>query len=208
MLTIMRKKINLEKSKVLYSEPFTKENLAKNWNHYSGEWRFEDGWVYGKNPDNKPGMIVSKKNYPGNVIVEFEAQTVLPSKHDIDFMWNGSWDEKKNQRGVAYVGGLQGWWEGKAGIEKAPDYKLTACTPLFSFTPGKVYNVKGGSIDGHCFVFVDGKLLLEVTDPDPIDSKKHAKIGFEAYASHIKIRNLIVRQIAWVPLNLKYDKEF
>ena len=208
MLTIMRKVIDLKHSPVLYDEPFSEENLEKNWNHYSGEWWFKDGWVHGKNPDNKPGMIVSKKDYPGNVILEFEGQTVLPSTHDIDFMWNGSWDEKKNKRGTAYVGGIQGWWEGKIGIEKAPDYKLTVCNPLFIFKPGKVYNIKGGSIDGHCFVFVDGKLLIEMTDPEPIDSKKNAKIGFEAYASHIKIRNLVVSQISWKTLDLKYEREF
>ena len=204
MIRLMRKVIDLEKSKILYSAPFTKENLKKDWHHYTGEWWFEDGWVHGQNPENSPGMIVSKADYPGNVLMEFEAQTVLPSTHDINFMWNGSWDEKKNERSVAYVAGLQGWWEGKIGIEKSPDYKLNVGTPLFPFEAGRIYNIKGGSIDGHCFILADDKLLLEVTDPDPIDGKKYTKIGFEAYASHIKIRNLIVRQISWEPLQLKY----
>ncbi len=204
MIRLMRKEINLEKSALLFREPFTNENLEKYWKPCTGEWWFEDGWVHGNNTNNLPGMLVSKMDFPGNILMEFEAQTVLPSTHDINFMWNGSWDEKKNERGIAYVAGLQGWWEGKIGIEKSPDYKLNVGTPLFPFEAGRIYNIKGGSIDGHCFILADDKLLLEVTDPEPIDSKKNAKIGFEAYASHIKIRNLTVRQINWSPLTLKY----
>jgi hypothetical protein len=63
---------------------------------------------------------------------------------------------------------LQGWWEGKVGIEKSPEYKLNIATPLFDFEPGRTYRIQGGSIDGHCFVFVDGKIVLEVTDSVPL----------------------------------------
>lgn len=75
-------------------------------------------------------------------MMDFEARTVVPCTHDIDVMWNGSWDAAKGERGTAYVAGLEGWRQGKAGIEKSPDYKLTACTPLFDFEPGKTYHVQ------------------------------------------------------------------
>lgn len=208
MLRIMRKQIDLENSPVLYNKPFSKEMLEQDWKIYNSEWWVEDGWLTGQNPGNFPGMAVSKMDFPGNVMLEFEARTVLPCTHDINFMWNGSWDEQKNQRDLAYVAGLQGWWEGKVGIEKSPEYVLNAGTPLFNFKPGKTYKLLGGSIDGHCFEFIDGKLCLEVTDTDPIDSQKYAKVGFEAYCSKIQIRNLVVRQIKWEPLELSYTPEF
>lgn len=208
MLNIMKKQIDLENSPILYDVPFSSEELERNWKIYSGEWWLEGEWLSGKNPGNFPGMIVSKRDFPGNVLVEFEARTVLPCTHDINFMWNGSWDEVKNQRDVAYVAGLQGWWEGKVGIEKSPEYKLNVGTPLFDFKPEQIYHIQGGSIDGHCFVFVDGKLLLEVTDPEPIDSMKHTKVGFEAYCSYIQVRNVKIRQIKWNPRELSYVPEF
>jgi len=153
-------------------------------------------------------MIIHRDDFSGNVMVDFEARTVLPCTHDIDFMWNGSWDEATNQRGLAYVGGLEGWWGGKVGIEKSPEYKLNALTPLFSFEPGRSYTIQGGSIDGHCFVFVDGRLAIELTDPDPIDSSRYAKIGFEAYCSHIQIRNIKIWRLAWEPVDASYIPEF
>ena len=205
---IMRKQIHLDKSELLCSPTLSPETLQTDWRVYGGAWSVEDGWLTGKNPDNCPGMIIHRGDFPGNVMVDFEARTVLPCTHDIDFMWNGSWDEATDQRGLAYVGGLEGWWGGKVGIEKSPEYKLNALTPLFSFEPGRIYHIQGGSIDGHCFVFADGKLAIELTDPDPIDSSRYAKIGFEAYCSHIQIRNVKIWRLAWEPVEASYIPEF
>ncbi|MBU0713877.1 MAG: hypothetical protein KJ964_00805 [Verrucomicrobia bacterium] len=208
MLEIMGKNIDIEKSELLYNEPISDKHFSANWTINSGDWQVQGEWLTGKNPANCPGMIFLKGDYPGNVMVDFEARTVLPCTHDIDFMWNGSWDKDKNQRGPAYVAGLEGWWTGKVGIEKSPDYKLTAATPLLDFAPGRTYHIQGGSIDGHCFIFVNGQLVLEVTDPNPIDSRRFTKVGFEAYCSHIQIRNVKVMRLAWHPVLLKYSPEF
>jgi hypothetical protein len=79
---------------------------------------------------------------------------------------------------------------------------------LFSFVPGKLYKIKAGSIEGHCFIFADDQLLLEAMDPDPIDNRKYTKIGFEAYCSRIRIRNIVIRQIHWEEAGMKYEPEF
>jgi hypothetical protein len=205
---IMKKQIHLDRSELLCSATITPDNLRTDWRIYGGAWSVEDGWLTGKNPDNCPGMIIHRDDFPGNVMVDFEARTVLPCTHDIDVMWNGSWDEATDQRGLAYVGGLEGWWGGKVGIEKSPEYKLNALTPLFRFEPGRIYHIQGGSIDGHCFVFVDGRLAIELTDPDPIDSSRYAKIGFEAYCSHIQIRNVKIWRLAWEAVEASYIPEF
>ena len=204
----MKKVIDVDASPVLYDEPLIEKSISEQWKVYGGEWKVEEGWLTGKNPENNPGMIICKMNFPGNVLLDFEARTVPPCTHDINVMWNGSWDEKSNRRDIAYVAGLEGWWEGKVGIEKSPEYKLNAGTPLFNFRLGNIYHIQCGSVDGHCFVFADGKLMLEVTDPDPIDYNQHTKVGFEAYCSHIQVRNLVIRQIKWNPIEICYSPEF
>jgi hypothetical protein len=123
-------------------------------------------------------------------------------------MWNGEWIDSIDQRGMAYVAGLQGWWTGKVGIEKSPEYKFMVGTPLLDFHPGKLYRIMAGSIDGHCFIFANGQLLLEAMDPDPIDNQKYTKVGLEAYSSHIKVRNLKIHQIRWKAVEMKYEAEF
>ncbi|KKR03479.1 MAG: hypothetical protein UT30_C0029G0007 [Candidatus Uhrbacteria bacterium GW2011_GWF2_39_13] len=207
-LLIMRKRIDLEASPVLYDRAFTQKSFVEGWEVRNAEWWYEDGAFYGKNSLPAPGVIISKKSFPGNVLMDFYGQTVLPSKHDINVMWNLSWNEQTNTRDLSYVAGVQGWWEGKVGIEKSPEYKVIAGTSCPWFVPGKEYHIQAGSINGHCFIFVDGKLQLEMMDPEPIDSIKHNRVGFEAYQSIIRIRDFKLRQIVWQERNLCYSQEF
>lgn len=207
-LLLMHKRIDLDASPVLYDRPCSAQSFAEDWQAYNAQWEARDGAFWGRNPQPAPGVIVCRRSFPGNVLVDCYAHTVLPSRHDIDVMWNMSWDEAAQQRGAAYVAGIQGWWEGKVGIEKSPEYRLNAAAPCPWFEPGREYHVQAGSIDGHCFLFVDGILRLELTDPDPVDSSRHTHIGFEAYQSMIAVRRIIVRQIAWTPRKMGYEAEF
>jgi hypothetical protein len=207
-LVIMRKRIDLDKSPVLYNRPLSAESFDEDWEVRSADWRYAEGSFWGTNPDAGPGVIFSRRSFPGNVLVEFFARTVPPSTHDIDVMWNMTWDEVRNQRGASYVAGIQGWWTGNVGIEKSPEYRLIATTPCPWFEPGREYFVQAGSIDGHCFLFVDGVLRLELMDPDPIDSTLHNRVGFEAYQSMIQIRQVTVRQVHWREDELAYPQEF
>ncbi len=208
MIQLMKKKLFPESMDVLYSKEFTEESIKNDFEIKGGKWYVEDGWLYGKNKGNFPGMIVSKNDYFGNVLLEFDASTVLPCTHDINVMWHGSWRKDTNTRHIAYVAGLEGWWDGKVGFEKSPDYKLNVGTANFNFEPGKTYHIIVGDIQGHIFVVVDGKLILEITDPDPIDGEKYGKIGFEAYCSFIKIKNLSVKRAVYTDDIKEYTPEF
>lgn len=207
-LLITQKRIDVDASKVLYREPFTPEVVGRDWIVRSGRWEARDGALWGVNPLPQPGCIACRRAFPGNVMLEFGAQTVAPSTHDIDVMWNFSWDQQADKRGPAYVAGLAGWWDKKIGFEKSPDYKLLSLAPCPWFQPGRLYRIQVGSIDGHCFIFVDGELRLEMMDPDPIDSQQHVHVGFEAYQSQVRIADLTVRQIAWTPRPQAYLQEF
>lgn len=208
MIQLMKKQLFPEKMEVLYNKPFTKETIEKDFVIKGGEWWVDDEWLYGKNPENNPGMIISKEDYFGDILLEFDAAAVPPCTHDINFMWHGSWNEKTNTRHIAYVAGLEGWWDGKVGFEKSPEYKLNAANPTFDFTPGQVYHIIAGDINGHIFVVVDDVLVLEVTDPNPIDGNIFGKIGFEAYCSFIKIKNLSIKRVAFKEDPKSYVPEF
>ncbi len=208
VLSLMKKQILLDSCKILFNAQVTKDNFSKDWTVHHSEWEVEDGWLVGRNRGNWPGMAILKQSFPGNVLVEFDASTIEPSTHDINVMWNGEWLDEKDERGMAYVAGLQGWWTGKVGIEKSPEYKFMTGTPLLNFQPGNVYHIQAGSINGHCFIFADGRLLLETMDPDPIDNEKYTLVGFEAYSSAIRIKNICIRQIYWEEVDMKYEPEF
>ena len=74
--------------------------------------------------------------------------------------------------------------------------------------PGRIYKVQAGSINGHCFIFIDGKEIIEVNDPEPIDNTKYGKIAFTAWRSHVQIRNIVIRNIVWKSVDMGYKPEF
>lgn len=201
--------VDLKHSELIFEQDsFDEASFEENFVVKSGNWTTQDGWAVGKNPDMCPGMIVSKKDFYGNVMVEITAKMVAPSTHDINVMINGEWDEEKDCRGNAYVAGVEAFWHGNVGFEKSPEYKLTAATPLFTFDPEKEHVFKMGNIDGKIFVLVDDELCLEITDPDPLDANKYGKIGFEAYSSWWKFKNLKVYRLKYEKIEEYYNAEF
>lgn len=209
ILPLVGYNVDLNNSELLLSvDEFDDEMLNKHFSVKTGEWHTEDGWVVGKNPEMCPGMIVSKEEFCGNVMLTLTAKMVNPSTHDINIMINGEWDDVTNIRGNAYVAGLEAFWHGNVGFEKSPEYKLTAATQLFNFDKEKEYTITLGNIKGKIFVLVDGLLCLEITDPDPLDETKYGKIGMEAFSSCWKFKNLRVHKICYEEVKEYYNREF
>lgn len=207
-IDLVGKRIVPDELEILYSEPFSEETLTRDFDIRGGEWTVSDGWLTGKNPENDVKMIISRAEYFGDVFLDFRARTVLPSTHDICVMWNGQWDYETNQQGASYVAAVAGWWDGKVGVEKSPDFTFNALSGLFSFEPGRIYHIQCGCVDGVAFLVIDGKLAIEVNDPDPIDTSTHGLIGFEAYASTSQITDLKIKRAVYTPIHKEYPPEF
>ena len=209
MLRLAFVDVDTKNSEVIFeADSFTEESFNKYFEVKSGNWTVEDGWAVGKNPDMCPGMIVSKDDFFGDVMVEITAKMVAPSTHDINVMINGEWDEEKDERGMAYVAGVEAFWHGNVGFEKSPEYKLTCATPMFKFDPETEHNFKMGNAGGKIFVLIDDELCLEITDPDPLDTSKYGKIGFEAYSSWWKFKGLKVYNLKYEEIKEYYNPEF
>lgn len=208
-LVLVGAEVYLNDSEVLYEQSeFTQEILERDFDIKSGEWYVEDGWVVGKNPRCNPGMLVSKNDYFGNNMLELTCKMVGPSTHDINIMLNGSWDLEKDCRDVAYVTGLEAFWHGNIGFEKSPDYKLVVSTSLYDFDPNAEHKLQFGNLGGQLFVLVDEKIALEIRDPNPIDSDKYGKIGFEAFSSWWKFKDLRVKKLNFRRIIDQYVSEF
>ncbi len=209
MLQLIKSRLYPETMEVLYSKAFSPEMIAEDFEIKGGKWFVnEEGWLVGENRENSAAMIMSKGEYLGDVLIEFDAATVLPATRDINVTWHGQWDEEKNERGIAYVAGLEGWWQGMVGFEKSPDYTFYCNTKLLNFVPGKVYHMTVGNIGNDIFICVDGVVALEIHDPDPIDINKYGRIGFEAYCTRVKYKNLVIRKAVAEECYKPYDPEF
>lgn len=196
MLQLMKKKLYPEKMEALLEiKDFTEEVLRDNFEEKGGKWYIEDGWLVGENRNCTADMIVTKDKFLGDILVEFDAATVLPSTRDINVTIHGSWDEEKNARGVGYVFGLEGFWEGYVGFERSPDYNFLVLTDLLNFTPGETYHITVGNMANTFFLFVDGRLAFQITDPNPYDVNEHGFVGFEAFCTRVKYKNLSIKRL-------------
>lgn len=205
---LMHKAIDPDAMPVLYGEAFTPESFERDFEVRDGAWRVEDGWLIGESRRNFASMAIMRQSFFGPVCLDFRARVLPPCTHDINCMWSGSWNEQTNTRALAYVAGIGGWWDGKVGFEKSPEYRLNCGTKLLDFDPNAVYHMQCGSIGGHVFVFVNGQLAIEATDPEPIDQQKYGRVGFEAYCTRVAITDFKVRRAVWEPIEERYEPEF
>ncbi len=202
---LMRKKILWDKSEVLLDyQP--DENWQDVWDVKRGDWTCKDGCLIGCNPENFGGILLSKDRFEGNVMMRFKMSTVLPATRDLNASFCTTWDEETNYLKEGYVIGLNGWWENKSGIERYPMRDGMSChTPLYYYEPGTEVEILTGAIDGHCFLFVDGVLIMELFDKKPLYG---GHVGFSPYSTCLKIRDIQVRQICWERRTQVYEPEF
>lgn len=208
MIQLMKKQIFPERLECLFECPeLTEENIGELIQTSGGTWRAEDGWLVGENRECSAAMAWLRGEYFGDVLVEFDASTMLPATHDINVTWHGSRDAD-GCRDIGYVMGVEGFWDRLVGFEKSPKYDLLAQTALFSFEPGRIYHITVGNIGRHLFLAIDGKLALSVYDPDPIDSSAHGLVGFEAFCTRVRYGNIKVKRLEWVDDWKTYTPEF
>jgi hypothetical protein len=215
LIQLMKKKIYPDECETLFEvADFTDEIVAEHFEVKDGKWWVdEDGWLVGENKKCSAAMCVTKAWYTGDVLVEFDAATVAPATRDINITFHGSWNEESNTREMGYVFGLNGFWEGRIGFEKSPRYDTVILTQLFNFVPGEVYHITVGSTTIapgviKVFLAVNDVICLEFKDSHPLDTSKYGFVGFEAFCTRVKHKNLKIKRLTVVEDPKTYTPEF
>lgn len=205
-LFITGRRIVPGKSRILYDRPFTPASLAADFEAASGSWQADEtGWLTGEIRRNGGGILYSRASYEGDMMLDFDAMAVPPCQNDLNFVWKTcGWNYEKNDADRGYIGGLGGWWLNRAGIEKYPSCTPFVSTGLCPLEAGKQYHITAGSIRGHCFLFVDGALVVEMRDPTPEALADCGRFGLGTYASCIRFTALTVYEPYAEPLHLSY----
>ena len=203
-ISLLGKKIYMDKSPLLlkYSPD---EDWQKYWQVMAGDWRMENGWLIGTENGNKGGILFSRESFDKNVMLSFTAATVLPATRDVNAVYCAHWDKKTDYLADSYVCGLNGWYDGKSGIERNLTSNLYSTTSLYQYIPGTEVRMTAGAIDGHNFMVVDDQLVTELIDPSPI---KGGHVGFSPYCTILKIKDIEIREIYWEEQKQHYDPEF
>ena len=211
-ILLLGKKIISDKSEILFKYS-PDENWEQYWDVMTGKWYYNDGYLIGEEPGNFGGILMSKKWYDEDVMFSFTIGTVLPATRDVNAVFCASWNETRDYLGESYVCGLNGWYEDKSGIEKilktskdgGDQRGVYSTTAAYHYEPGTEVRMTAGSISGHTFMVVDDVLVTELIDPTPI---KGGHVGFSAYCTKLKIKDIEVRKIYWEDFIQKYKPEF
>ena len=206
-ILLLGKKVIMDKSPVLLDYK-PGDDWKDFWTVKSGNWKCENGCIIGDEPENKGGILFSKEFYEDNVMLTFTGKTVLPATRDLNAVFCARWDDETDYLGTSYVCGLNGWYENKSGIERNEvgcESALYSTTKLYKYEPGKEVTMTFGAIDGQCFMVVDGELITELIDPNPI---KGGHIGFSAYCTKLEIKDIKIQKIYWEEFIQRYEPEY
>jgi len=202
LINLINIDLDLSRSEVIYD---FKEFDPADWTitRNPPEWVVTKDAVTGGGPDEPyHGQIFYKTPVMGDVVLEFDAELIAPSYHDLIWWWNTRLD--KEPWGDGYLGCLGGWFANLAGIEKSPIFQPSSIAPSCEIFPGKTYHIISGSCQGVHFIVVDGKMVTYLTDPTPPDPATPGYFGFGVYQSHAAYRNLKVLRPFGIPHTNKY----
>lgn len=205
-ILLLGKKILFDRSPILFSYS-PDDSWQQHWDIKSGHWSCENGYLIGDEPGNFGGILFSRESFDEDVMFSFTIGAVLPATRDLNAVFCANWDESTDYLGDSYVCGLNGWYEHKSGIERNIGYgsNLYSTTSLYQYKPGTEVRMTAGAINGHTFMVVDDVLVSELIDPQPI---KGGHIGFSAYCTKLKIKDIEIRKIMWEEFPQEYTPEY
>ena len=209
-LLLLGKQIIFDESEVLFD--FTASKLTKQhqkledyFKVMAGKWYLDGEYLIGEEPKNQGGIIYTNTPFEGNILVTAYLKTMLPATRDVNAVWHSKWDETTDYLGDSYVCGLNGWYEGKVGLERCGENGFYASTSLYNYKPGELVKMQFGSINNHIFLFVDDKLIMEMHDPTPLTN---GYVGISPYCTVLMVKSLEVRKIKYIERTQKYEPEF
>ena len=208
-IKLVNKIIDIDNSRIIYNKPLD-DSWQDDWQVMAGEWSVQDGCLVGVERGNKGGVLFFKQRFDGiNVMLTCKISTILPATRDVNGIFCAEWDDKTDYLGDYYVCGLNGWYDDKSGIEGYKAGLGDFCgmsETSYKYKAGEEIEFTFGSINGHCFMLVNGRLVAEHLDGILKLNKGH--IGFSPYCTMLRIRDIVIREISYVNNQQHYDPEY
>ena len=182
----------------LVSEQFEGKILGEEWIAEEGKWQTARG--AGQDTDGvigEPGakypdsFLWTKRSFSGDMAVEFDAECLSEPANDINFVICGKSPNYPPPEAKLYLFGVGGWGNTRSGVERAPDYKWKMLTGLFTIQPRRTYHILAGRLKGVFYLFVDGALIVQARDPDPLPAE--GQFAFHVYKSRVRFSRLEIR---------------
>jgi len=174
-------------ARVPFSDDFDRPKLGE---LYSGDpgWRIRDGRVFSAGTRNRALWLSLK--LPDDAIIELDARSESPAG-DIKFEIYG--DGRNHASG--YILAFGGWKNTISIIARLnehgadrQEYRQRGLVEM-----GKTYHMKVVRRDKVIKWYVDGRLLLDYYDSEPLRGEGHDRFAFNDWESNLYFDNLTIR---------------
>ncbi len=170
-----------------FSDNFDRSELGENW-YGDPSWRIRDGQVFSAGTNNRALWL--KASIPDDAVIEFDARSESPAGDiKVEFYADG----KNHASGYILIFG--GWKNTISCIarldEHGADRQELKQPGLVKI--GQSHHVKVVRRDKVIKWYVDGKLLLDYYDSEPLKADGHDRFAFNNWQSNLYFDNLKIR---------------
>ena len=174
-----------------FFDDFERSQLGQNYEKTGGNWRIENGQLRVQGARNHPLWLL--RTLPSEVRIEFDARSESPEGDiKVEVFGDGtSHAEVERYEATSYVIIFGGWNNSRnvlARMDEHGDDRVLG-RPL-EVEPGRTYHFVIERVGGTLSVWVDGRLLVEMDDPQPLRGRGHDHFGFNNWQSQLWFDNL------------------
>lgn len=183
-------------AKTGFKDDFNREQVGDDWKNTGGAYRIENGALRIRGAKNKPLWL--RRTLPRDVQVSFDVKSDSP-EGDIKVELYGDGASKAIQdsyTATSYVIIFGGWGNSKNIIARLDEHgnDIGNGKPK-KVVPGQTYKFvierKGSRIKAS----VDGELLVEYDDPQPLWGRGHDHFAFNNWESDLTFDNLVIKPL-------------
>jgi hypothetical protein len=176
-----------------FADDFERIQLGKDYKKTGGDWRIEAGELHVHGAKNHPLWLL--RTLPHDVRVEFDARSESPEGDiKVEVFGDGaSYAKQDSYAATSYVIIFGGWNNSRNVLARMDEHgsDRVVGTPR-KVEPGHTYRFLIERIGGILTVWVNGNLLLEMDDPEPLRGRGHDHFGFNNWQSDLWFDNLKV----------------
>lgn len=179
-----------------YKDNFERSELGNDWKNTGGPYRLENGQLRVRGAKNRPLWL--RRTLPRDVRVSFDVKSDSPEGDiKVELFGDGaSKAVKDSYTATSYVVIFGGWGNSKNIIARLDEHgkNIGQGVPR-KVVPGKTYKMVIERKGGHIKAMVDGELLAEYDDPDPLGGRGHDHFAFNNWQSDLTFDNLVIKPL-------------
>ena len=174
-----------------FYDDFERTELGKDYKRTGGNWRIVAGELHVQGAKNRPLWLL--RTLPRDARVEFDARSTSESGDiKVEIFGDGASSATKDSYvATSYVVIFGGWNNSKNVLARMDEHGADRVVGKpRRVVPGRDYRFRIERIGGTLTVWVDGDLLLEMNDPEPLEGRGHDHFGFNNWQSDLWFDNL------------------